>query len=58
MKKVQTDRTYDHEVLMQMVIELAREAADAGEMTDEVVELVCDVERVLGLVLGLEGSNN
>jgi len=52
MRKTQSDIAYDHEVLMQMVLELTRAAIEAGEMNDEVVELVCDVERVLGNKLG------
>lgn len=49
-------RTHDHAVLSELVVELAQEAAEAGEMTEEVVELVCELERLIGMALGLTGS--
>lgn len=54
MRKTQSDIADDHEVLMQMVLELTRAAIEAGEMNDEVAELVCDFERVLAINLGLK----
>jgi hypothetical protein len=47
-------RTHDHAVLSELVVELAQEASAAGEMTDDVVELVCELERLMGMALGLK----
>jgi hypothetical protein len=58
MSKSQNDKAYDHEILMQMVLELTQAAIEAGEMTDEVVELVCDLERELGNKLGFNPANS
>ena len=57
MTRTLDQRTHDHAVLSELVVELAQEASAAGEMSDEVVELVCELERLMGMALGLRISS-
>lgn len=50
------DRNLDHEVLMHMVVELARAAAESASLDDDVVELIEDFERRLAVALGVTGE--
>ena len=52
-KKNLEERSFDHEQIMQMVIELARNAAEAGELNNDCVEEVEDIERLLALALAV-----
>jgi hypothetical protein len=51
MARTLEQRTHDLAVMGEMVVELAREAIDAGEMTNELVELICELEARMGRAL-------
>lgn len=51
MARTLEERTHDATVIGEMIVELTEAAIGAGAMTDEVVELVCDLERRVAIAL-------